>query len=294
MTLVRGQRFGGGPALSAQVADALAELAKLAQGKPSLTVSCEVLGDMLPALFGEPLVETAPELSAARAVEKLAAGVPLLRGEKVTFDGRSLRRRWLALCKAAGREHSGARALADAFDPLDPGALLAEVLAGRPDAVHARAEELHLDAALAATVLRLTSLPALAEIAAAVEPLRRSGSWDHGACPTCGSWPLLGEFRGLEQTRMLRCGLCASEWQWARLRCPFCDERDHRQLGYLHVEGEETRYRAATCDACRGYVKMISTLSALSTPHLLVADLATLHLDLIAADRGFFVPAGSV
>ena len=59
------------------------------------------------------------------------------------------------------------------------------------------------------------------------------------------------------------------------------------------MEGEEDKLRAATCDECRGYVKVISTLSALSAPQLLIADLATLHLDLAAADRGFFVPTVS-
>jgi formate dehydrogenase maturation protein FdhE len=76
-----------------------------------------------------------------------------------------------------------------------------------------------------------------------------------------------------------------------RLRCPYCDNTDHRTLGYFHVDGEEGRYRAATCDACRGYVKMVSTLQALSAPQLLVVDLATLHLDLAAADRGFLAAA---
>ena len=105
----------------------------------------------------------------------------------------------------------------------------------------------------------------------------------------CGSWPLLGEYRGLEQTRFLRCGLCAASWEFSRFRCPFCDERDHRKLAYLHADGEQDRWRAATCDRCRGYVKMVASLDALSWPLLLVQDVATLHLDLAAADRGFIV-----
>jgi formate dehydrogenase maturation protein FdhE len=72
-------------------------------------------------------------------------------------------------------------------------------------------------------------------------------------------------------------------------RTQFCGNRDHRQLGYLHAEGEEGKERAATCDVCGGYVKMVSSLSALAGPQLLVADVATLHLDLAATERGFFV-----
>jgi formate dehydrogenase maturation protein FdhE len=75
------------------------------------------------------------------------------------------------------------------------------------------------------------------------------------------------------------------------LLCPFCGTRDHRLLGYLHVEGEEAQYRAATCDTCRGYVKMLSTLTALTGPQLLVAELAMLHLDLAALQRNYLPPA---
>src|SRR5262249_40832484 len=157
-----------------------------------------------------------------------------------------------------------------------------QILAGRPEEVHAQADALGLDAGLAAMVLRLTLFPVLTHVAAALAPLRRPAGWERGYCPTCGSWPLLGEFRGLEQARLLRCGLCASEWGFPRLRCPFCANADHRQLGYLHVEGEEGKYRAATCSICRAYVKMQTTLVGLSPPALLAADVQTMHLDLAA------------
>src|SRR5699024_8269554 len=100
-------------------------------------------------------------------------------------------------------------------------------------------------------------------------------------------WPLLGEFRGLEQLRFLRCGLCSAGWEFPRLRCAYCGNSDYQSLGYYQVEGEENRCRAATCEECRGYVKMISTLGALSGPQLWVADLETIHLDLVMAERGY-------
>jgi formate dehydrogenase maturation protein FdhE len=65
---------------------------------------------------------------------------------------------------------------------------------------------------------------------------------------------------------------------------------DHKQLGNLHLEGEGNKFRAATCQECRQYVKMVSTLVALSPSDLLLADLATVHLDLLAADQGFSQP----
>ena len=54
--------------------------------------------------------------------------------------------------------------------------------------------------------------------------------------------------------------------------------------------GRKVGRRAAICEECRGYVKMLATLGPLSPLHLLVADVATLHLDLIAAERGYAPP----
>jgi FdhE protein len=161
------------------------------------------------------------------------------------------------------------------------------VIAGRPEEVRKRAEELGLDPGLATALLRFTLSPLFTAVATSLGPVRAGTAWERGYCPTCGSWPLLGEFRGLDQARFLRCGLCASEWEVPRLWCPFCGNRDHEQLGFLHSEGADAQYRASVCDGCRGYVKMVSTLSALQPLHLLVADAATLHLDMAAAERGY-------
>lgn len=281
--------FGKGAALPQEVVEAQSELTKLAAQKPSLATPCDVLQRTLEALFAEPIAEKPPNLSLDAAHEKLAVGLPLLRGLPLVLGGNALRRRWLAVCKAVAPQNSNAKGIADAIASIEVESLLAEVLAGRPESVHARAEILGLDTALTATVLRLSVFPVLATFAAALEQIRERFTWEQGCCPTCGSWPLLAELRGLDQNRFLRCGMCSSSWPFPRLRCPFCGTGDHRHLGYFHIEGEEARYRAATCDACHGYVKTAFTLSALSPSRLLVTDLATLNLDLAAADRGFFV-----
>jgi len=281
------------PALPAPVAEAVGDLVTLARDRPALSGPALILAEVLPCLAPATIRETPPVLAAEQATAKLGAGVPLLRGEPLALDAAAFRRRWREICGVLRRHQKSpaAAALANALGPdrLDAAEIVSQVLAGNPEAVHARADALGLDAPLTATILRWALFPVLAAFELVLAPSRQGISWDHGYCPTCGSWPLLGEFRGLEQTRFLRCGLCASEWEFSRLRCPFCEQRDHRQLGYVHVEGEEGKPRAATCDACRGYVKMVSTLAALPGPRLLAADVATLHLDLAAGERGFFV-----
>jgi FdhE protein len=286
------RRLIGRPAvMPPEVNDALGELARLGKERQALDQPAALLRAILPALFGSGTRETPPVLAPEHAAAKLEGGIPLLRGEAVNLDWQGCRRRCRAVCAAVQRQQQdpGAGKLSVSLQAgrLDLRELVQELIAGRPEGIHAHADRLGLDHGLIATILRLTILPALAQVNATLSPLREGTDWQLGYCPTCGSWPLLAEYRGLEQTRFLRCGWCTGEWEFPRLACPFCGGRDHRLLGYFSVEGEESRYRAATCDACGGYVKMISTLGPLSAPHLLVADLATLHLDLAAAQRGY-------
>jgi FdhE protein len=277
-----------------EVATALGELERLAKERPELAGSITFLRDILPKLYQEPVVDPILSLTSDHSATKLAGGVPLLRGEDVQLDIQAFHRRWQFICEAVQRHQKdqAGETLAQGLrkGTLDPKALAVELFAGRAQGIHARADALGLDPGMTATVLRLALFPVLAQFSTAFAPLRESVPWKQGYCPTCGSWPLLGEFRGLEQTRFLRCGLCAAAWEFPRLRCAFCGTSDHQVLGYLHVEGEEGKYRAATCDACRGYVKMVSTLGALSGPQLLVTELATMHLDLAALARNYISP----
>jgi FdhE protein len=286
--------LGQGRGLPRDIAEALGELDRLAGERPALAGPAALLRDLLPALCAGAVAETPPPLGRESAAAKLAGGVPLLRGESVGLDLPAFRRRWLAACAAVERHQSpgAGRALAGAMRAgrIAPAELAAEVLAGRPEGVHARAGALGLDPGLTASVLGLVLFPVLSSLAAALAPLREGAAWEHGHCPTCGSWPLLGEFRGLGQARFLRCGLCASGWEVPRLFCPYCGNRDHEALGYVAVEGEEARQRAAVCERCRGYVKMVSALAALPGPRLLAANVATLHLDLAAGQRGYAAP----
>jgi FdhE protein len=284
-----GRWFDGPRAAPPSVEEARAELDRVAADRPALQPLLVWLRELLPDLA--PVAAPPLSLTAEEAHVKLTGGTPLLRGRQIDLDPKAFRQRWQRVCRAleAQQPDGVAAALAEALgkDRLEPAEMLDAILTGQPEAVREKAEALGLDAGLTATVLRFTLFPLFVALEARLAPLREGAAWEQGYCPTCGSWPLLGEFRGLDQSRFLRCGLCAAGWEVRRLWCPFCGNRDHQRLGFLHSEGEEAKYRAAVCDACRGYVKMLSTLSALPPLHLLLADAATLHLDLAAAERGY-------
>ena len=115
--------------------------------------------------------------------------------------------------------------------------------------------------------------------------------WAHGYCPICGGWPALAEMRGLDGARHLRCGCCGGDWRTEWLRCPFCREGDHEKLGSLMSTDKLERETIEVCDRCRGYVKTMTTHSAIRPEHVVLHDLATLVLDIAALERGYRRPA---
>jgi FdhE protein len=282
--------FGQAAPLPPEVETALAELTSLARDRPALALHAETIASVVRVVYRDAPPVEPQTLDEAAANAKLDAGVPLLRNERLMLDGRVLGRLLQEVCQVVAGVHGdmAVKAVADAVraGQLDAAALAQQILAGQPDAVATAAASLDLDPALTATLLRLTLFPSMALLAESLALHCQQTAWPHGYCPICGGRPLLGEYRGLEQTRVLRCSLCGHGWEFPRLACPYCGCNDHHQLGYFHVEGEEGQYRATTCDACKGYVKMLATLQALTSPQLLAADVATLHLDLAAAERG--------
>jgi FdhE protein len=112
---------------------------------------------------------------------------------------------------------------------------------------------------------------------------RDDDKWLRRYCPTCGSPPAMAQLAGVDpgRKRLLSCGCCGTRWQFKRTCCPFCDSQSHR-LESLVVEGE-SGLRIDHCSACGGYIK---TYDGQGQEALLLADWSSLHLDLIAHDRG--------
>ncbi len=125
-------------------------------------------------------------------------------------------------------------------------------------------------------------------IEASVDGLRSEveiDTWLKGYCPICGSKPHLSLLKDTEGKRFLLCSFCGYQWRIDRMTCPFCMNSKSDSLHYFFGEGEEA-YRIDTCDQCRTYIKTIDTRKMdLIDPVL--EDLATLHLDLLATQKGY-------
>ncbi len=114
-------------------------------------------------------------------------------------------------------------------------------------------------------------------------------------CPVCGGAPLMARLRKEDGRRILECSLCATQWHFQRLKCLFCGNEDANTLGFFFV-GEEASYRVDKCEKCKGYIK---TVDERKKPEgelrsLVVEDVATLFLDILAAREGYWSIRGKI
>jgi FdhE protein len=124
----------------------------------------------------------------------------------------------------------------------------------------------------------------LSQVTEAFANWRDEEQWLRNYCPTCGSPPAMAQLVGADQgrQRLLSCGFCRTRWRYQRTGCPFCENEDDRSLAVLTIEGEGG-LRIAYCGSCKGYIK---TYGGEGSETVLLADWTSVHLDVIACDRG--------
>ena len=78
---------------------------------------------------------------------------------------------------------------------------------------------------------------------------------------------------------------CDAQWLFQRLECPFCGNKDQKQLAYL--TDDNGIYRVYLCEECKGYLKSIDLRNADSEVILPLEWVATLDLDIQACESGY-------
>ncbi len=179
------------------------------------------------------------------------AGVPLLQSTAVTVD----------------------------LTPIEPALRsLLSALSSTPLASRAH------DAGWLTFLTAMISARHLRPLVRAFDGWRDDEKWMRNSCPTCGSGPAMGQLVGKDpgRLRFLWCGRCRTHWQYRRTACPFCENRDDHRLAALDVEGENG-LRLDQCESCGGYLK---SYNGAGSEGVLLADWTSLHLDVLARDRG--------
>jgi FdhE protein len=134
--------------------------------------------------------------------------------------------------------------------------------------------------------------PLLGQWSRTAGELNRTVVWGRPYCPVCGSLPAMGQLAHTKQgrARLLSCGCCGSRWSFSRTTCPFCENQDQDRLRILEAEQEEM-FRVDVCGACNGYLK---TYLNEGDEALFLADWSTLHLDVLARNKGLLRKAASL
>jgi FdhE protein len=217
----------------------------------------------------------APKPAADRPVK-----APLLSRAEITVDGRVVRGWVRRLLRGAMRTNARA---------VDGLALLEAAVCQDDARIDGLAAAAGADPHAVRVVGQMAALPLLQACARA---LARDlpATWWESYCPLCGAWPVVAEYTGLERKRQLRCGRCGTGWAIPWLRCAFCDESHHENLGYLTPEQGEPMRKVEVCKTCKGYLKGLTTVRPLAPWAILLDDLTTVHLDVAAVERGYGRP----
>ena len=114
---------------------------------------------------------------------------------------------------------------------------------------------------------------------------------DERHCATCGGLPQLAFFANsgealVSGARYLVCSRCADRWQYPRMTCAGCGEKDTARLPVYRASEILPHTRVDACESCRTYlitVEMAKDPAAVP----LVDEIAALPLDIDAKERGF-------
>jgi FdhE protein len=118
-------------------------------------------------------------------------------------------------------------------------------------------------------------------------------NWVRGYCPVCGSLPKISALKGEGGKRHFLCSFCSFTWPSQRLKCPFCDNQDNEKRHFFCAEGQDA-HRVDLCEKCKQYIKTVDTRKLTYQPDLDVEDIATIHLDILASEKGFKRPVPSL
>lgn len=224
------------------------------------------------------------------ANERLREGLPLLSFDAVSVD----REKALAFIGTVidvmqRMGNDGGESLERLREALAGGtadlrALLRGVMARERRAILETALAVRIDPGLLEFAFHTPLRVALEQAAEGVDPARLTG-WDRHFCPICGSSAAMAELVGEEGERHLSCSTCFTRWTFSPSACPFCGNDEPEKLTWFTTG--EGPHRVDVCLACSQYIKTRLSPSGSADVPPELDDLATVLLDLLAAQEGY-------
>jgi FdhE protein len=171
---------------------------------------------------------------------------------------------------------------------LDTESLFVEAFMQHRQHIAQIASDAEVDHDLLGSLAWLAVAPQLAAYAGQLAAALEGGLpvWGRGYCPVCGAWPGLAEQRGSQRQPWCRCVSCGTAWPAAPDACVYCGA-----LPVLHLGVDaDARYGVDACERCQGYLKTARAFEPSPTELLALDDLASVHLDRLAQERGYAHP----
>jgi FdhE protein len=147
------------------------------------------------------------------------------------------------------------------------------------------AKEINLEPMVLKFLTHMALKPSLNIVKKVITEKITINTWNYGYCPLCGSSPDIA-YLDTNGKRYLHCELCGYEWNYPRLKCPFCENDNPKELGYF-VSEEEDGFRIDFCKKCNSYIKTVDMRIIDTLGSLELENLTTLHLDMLAYEQGF-------
>ncbi|MBN1155600.1 formate dehydrogenase accessory protein FdhE [candidate division KSB1 bacterium] len=108
-------------------------------------------------------------------------------------------------------------------------------------------------------------------------------------CPICGRHPIMAYINDKQDIRLYWCQLCNTEWKFTNTRCPFCLNEDQSKIVHIFPSDNSFNYITA-CDVCKTYFKVYDGQFDNSKPQLMVENLRTYKLDMLAMSYAYHKP----
>lgn len=263
-------------------------LEQLCLGRENLPDWAEVL-DLQIALLEAQIEAAAPKvqarLSAEEATRRRQSGLALISGQELSLDWDAFTALYRRVCQIAAEHRSD---LADSFQALE------KVPDEEPEKLKSWVAHFMVESKLSEDELGLTAFvlthtlrPFLRRYAEAFASLVDDTGWKRGYCPICGGEPDFGSLSSSQEgARFLLCSRCDNEWNFPRLGCPFCENKDYQKISYY--SDEKGPHRLYVCDNCQRYLKTIDMRGAPGQVLLPVDRILTIGMDAAAQEAGYY------
>ena len=244
-------------------------------------------------VIGSSLAIKTPSINPDLKQLQIKEGFPLLEKQDFMLDIPSSTRLFESICNIARNENEKMKENIQAIEEAKAiNALNLKDLLKRfydDSFIEKVAGEFNIDAVILKFLIFESVQPSLAANIENIGNRIDLKNWLKGYCPVCGSLPQISLLKD-EGQRFCLCSFCGFEWPSERLKCPFCENTDHNKLHYFYAEGQEAR-RVDLCDNCHQYIKTVDARKLGYEPDLAIEDIVTIHLDILASEKGFKRPA---